>query len=193
MARFRINPDTDSAPVLDRILEAYGFTQKLQLAEHLDIAASSLSSRYKRGGLPADIMIKCMAETGVSLEWLATGDGKMFESDEIDILKMPRRKIVDGQLYEAGSYMLDKVTFINGKPIPQQPACIIDSENQYVIEQMFGEIYDGQWLVEIEGKVSIRTLNRIPIKKVRVSGIGMAFDCAIEDIEIVGRVVLTIR
>lgn len=80
MARFRIDPSTDSAPVLDRVIEAYGFTQKMQLAEHLDIAASSLSSRYKRGGLPADIMVKCMAETGVSLEWLVTGSGKNLKA-----------------------------------------------------------------------------------------------------------------
>lgn len=76
MARFRLNPDVDSTPILNRVLEAYGFTQKLQLAEHLEIASSSMSNRYKRGGLPADIMVKCMAETGISLEWLATGEGK---------------------------------------------------------------------------------------------------------------------
>ncbi|STQ42846.1 Bacteriophage CI repressor helix-turn-helix domain [Ewingella americana] len=50
MANFALNFDADSAPVLDRVIEAYGFTQKMQLAEHLDMAASSLSSRYKRGG-----------------------------------------------------------------------------------------------------------------------------------------------
>lgn len=111
MARFRLDPESDSAPVLDRVLEAYGFTQKLQLAEHLGIASSSMSARYKRGGLPADIMLKCMAETGVTLEWLATGQGRKFEDEEVDILKMPRRKIVDGLMYDAGMYMLDKVSF----------------------------------------------------------------------------------
>ncbi|QRG77815.1 phage repressor protein CI [Citrobacter sp. R56] len=193
MARFRLDPETDSAPVLDRVLEAYGFTQKLQLAELLGIASSSMSSRYKRGGLPADIMIKCMAETGVNLEWLATGQGKKFEDDELDILRVPRRKIVDGQLYDAGILMLDKVMFLQGKPIPENPACILDGSNQYIVEQSFTEVYDDDWLVEIEGKTSIRTLTRIPVRKVRVSGVGMAFDCGIDDIKIIGRVVLTIK
>jgi phage repressor protein C with HTH and peptisase S24 domain len=193
MARFRIDPDTDSAPVLDRVIEAYGFTQKMQLAELLDIAASSLSSRYKRGGLPADIMIKCMAETGVNLEWLATGQGRKFDDEELDILKIPRRKIVDGQLYDAGMLMLDKVTFLPGKPLPQNPICVIEGNAQYVIDQHFAEVYDDEWLVEVEGKTSIRTLTRIPVKKVRVSGVGMAFDCGIDDITVIGRVVLTIN
>ncbi|BHI39261.1 TPA: phage repressor protein CI [Escherichia coli] len=192
MGRFRIDPETDSAPVLDRIIEAYGFTQKLQLAEHLDIAASSLSSRYKRGGLPADIMVKCMAETGVNLEWLATGQGRKFDDDELDILKIPRSKIVDGQLYDAGMLMLDKVTFLPGKPLPQQPICVLDGFVQYIIDQSYSEVYDDEWLVEIEGKTSVRTLTRIPVRKVRVSGVGMAFDCSIDEIKVLGRVLLRI-
>ncbi|CQB40556.1 phage repressor protein CI [Salmonella enterica subsp. enterica serovar Infantis] len=193
MARFRLDPESDSAPVLDRVLEAYGFTQKLQLAEHLGIASSSMSARYKRGGLPADIMLKCMAETGVTLEWLATGQGRKFEDEEVDILKMPRRKIVDGLMYDAGMYMLDKVSFLPGVPLPTSPVCVVEGNNQFIVDTSFIEVYDDQWLVEIEGKMSIRTLTRIPIKKVRVSGVGMAFDCGIDDITVIGRVVLTIK
>ncbi|MBT2104815.1 MAG: repressor protein from bacteriophage origin [Enterobacter mori] len=193
MARFRLDPESDSAPVLDRVLEAYGFTQKLQLAEHLGIASSSMSARYKRGGLPADIMLKCMAETGVTLEWLATGQGRKFEDEEVDILKIPRRKIVDGLMYDAGMYMLDKVSFLPGVPLPTSPVCVVEGNNQFIVDTSFTEVYDDQWLVEIEGKMSIRTLTRIPIKKVRVSGVGMAFDCALDDITVNGRVVLTIQ
>ncbi|EMA8653197.1 phage repressor protein CI [Cronobacter dublinensis] len=193
MARFRLDPESDSAPVLDRVLEAYGFTQKLQLAEHLGIASSSMSARYKRGGLPADIMLKCMAETGVTLEWLATGQGRKFEDEEVDILKMPRRKIVDGLMYDAGIYMLDKVSFLPGVPLPISPVCVVEGNNQFIVDTSFTEVYDDQWLVEIEGKTSIRTLTRIPIKKVRVSGVGMAFDCGIDDITVIGRVILTIQ
>ncbi|NNS06016.1 phage repressor protein CI [Erwinia sp. JH02] len=193
MARFRLDPETDSAPVLDRVLEAYGFTQKLQLAEHLGIASSSMSARYKRGGLPADIMLKCVAETGVNLEWLATGSGKKFESDEIDILKFPRQKLIDGHLYDSGFLMFDKAMFLPGVPIPENPVCIIDGSVQSVIERNYTEVFDGDWLIELEGKTSIRTLTRVPIKKVRVSGSGMAFDCNLDDVNVIGRVVMTCR
>lgn len=193
MSKFKIDLDVDSTPILDRVIEAYGFTQKLQLAEHLDMAASSLSSRYKRGIFPADIVVRCAAETGANLEWLATGRGPKFDDDELDILKVPRRKIVDGQLYEAGVLMLDKVAFLPGKPLPLKPMCIIDGFMQYIVDQSFSEVYDDDWLVEVEGKTSIRTLTRIPVGKVRISGVGMAFDCAIDDIKIIGRVVLTVK
>ncbi|GDX05756.1 phage repressor protein CI [Buttiauxella sp. A111] len=193
MSKFIFEQIGHSSEVLDRIIEAYGFTSKLMLADHFDMASSSLAGRYKRGGFPADMVVRCVAETGANLEWLATGTGRKFDDEELDILKVPRRKIVDGQLYEAGMVMLDKVTFLPGKPLPQNPIWVIDGNAQYVIEQLFTEVYDDEWLVEIEGKTSIRTLTRIPVKKVRVSGVGMAFDCGIDDIKVIGRVVLTIN
>lgn len=179
--------------VLDRVIQAYGFNTKLALAEHLDIASSSLANRYKRDFFPADIVVRCMAETGATLEWLATGQGRKFNDDELDIMKLPRKKIVDGKLYESGFLMLDKVTFLPGKPLPQSPICVIDNTMQYIVDQHFTEVYDDVWLVEVEGKTSVRTLTRIPVGKVRVSGVGMAFDCGIDDIKIIGRIVLTIE
>ncbi|HGW0839690.1 TPA: phage repressor protein CI [Escherichia coli] len=181
------------AEVLDRVILAYGFNTKLALAEHLDIASSSLANRYKRDFFPADIVVRCMAETGATLEWLATGQGRKFNDDELDIMKLPRKKIVDGKLYESGFLMLDKVTFLPGKPLPQNPICVIDNTMQYIVDQHFTEVYDDVWLVEVEGKTSVRTLTRIPVGKVRVSGVGMAFDCGIDDIKIIGRIVLTIE
>lgn len=190
---FKIDFEGDSTPVLDRMIEAYGFTSKLMLAQHFDMAASSLSGRYRRGGFPADMAVQCVAETGVSLEWLASGEGKKFENDQLDIMRFPRKKLVDGQIFESGYVMFDKVLFRAGTHIPSEPICVQDEKAQYILDQQFSEVFDGEWLVNIEGKCSIRTLTRIPIKKVRVSGVGMAFDCAMDDIEILGRVVLTIN
>ncbi|MFW7207598.1 phage repressor protein CI [Enterobacter sp. BNK-13] len=193
MGKFSYGQISHSSEVLDRVINAYGFTSKLMLADHFGMASSSLAGRYKRGGFPADMVVRCVAETGASLEWLATGQGRKFDDEELDIIKMPRRKIVDGLLYDAGMYMLDKVSFLPAVPLPKSPICVLEGNSQFIVDPLFTEVYDDQWLVEIEGKISVRTLTRIPIKKVRVSGVGMAFDCAIEDIKILGRVVLTIR
>lgn len=192
MRKFTIDFEGDNTPVLDRVIEAYGFSAKMQLAEHLDMAASTLSGRYRRGGFPADIVTRCMADTGVKLEWLVTGQGKKFDDGELDILRFPCQKLVDGQLYESGFAMLDKVFFREGSSLPSKPFCLQDDKVQYIIDQGFTEVYDGEWLINVEGKVSIRTLTRIPVKKVRVSGVGMSFDCSLEDIQVIGSVVLII-
>lgn len=56
----------------------------------------------------------------------------------------------------------------------------------------FDEVTDGKWLVEIEGKTSVRDLTRIPVGKVRVSGVGMAFDCGIDEIGVLSKITTVI-
>ena len=189
--KLQIDLDKSSPEVLDRVVEAYGFHTKIALANHLGMASSSLAARYKRGLFPADIVVRCMAETGVTLEWLVSGEGKKYDDGKLDVMKFSRKKLVDGELFESGYLMFDKVMFLPGVPLPADPICVLDERTQYIIDQKFADVYDGQWVVNIEGKVSVRTLTRIPVQKVRVSGIGMAFDCSINDIEIIGRVVMT--
>ncbi|MBU3893469.1 helix-turn-helix domain-containing protein [Serratia rubidaea] len=179
--------------VLDRVLDAYGFTMKVQLADHLGIAASSLAMRYKRDIFPADIVVRCMLETGVTLEWITSGKGRKFESAETSALNITRQKLVNGQLHDLGSVLFDAEIFLDTNNLPSAPICLLDGKTQYIIDKRVNEINDGLWLVDIEGKIGIRTLTRIPVKKVNVSGVGVSFDCDLDDITVLGRVVLTME
>ncbi len=189
MGIFNFQPSDDNTGVLNRIIEAYGFSSKLMLAEHFDMAASSLSGRYRRPGFPADMVVRCMAETGVTLEWLTTGKGKMYENQSVDILRVTNHKLIDGDMFTAGDLMIDKVIFGAGTPLPSDPISVQDGKNYYLVDKKYGEVFDGQWLVKIDGRFSIRTLTRMPMQKARVSGSGMAFDCDLADLTVVGRVV----
>ncbi|NJD00751.1 phage repressor protein CI [Candidatus Erwinia dacicola] len=191
----QINFTQGGGTVLDRVIEAYGFSTKLALADHLGIASSSLANRYKRDFFPADVVVRCMAETGATLEWLVTGQGLKHSDGELDVMSFPRYKIVDGQLLDDGIFMLDKNAFLPGKALPKEPISVLEGSTHYIIDKDFGEIYDNSWLIEIEGKTSVRVLTRIPVKKVRVSGVGpgASFDCSLDEINIIGRVALTIN
>lgn len=191
--KLQIDFSQGGTETLNRVIEAYGFKTKLALADHLGVASSSLANRYKRDFFPSDIVVRCMAETGATLEWLATGYGNKFDGESDDLIRVPKYKLVDGQLYELGAMKLDKAIFPPEKPMPNKPMSIAEGSKIYVIETEYTEIFDGEWLVEIEGKSGIRTLTRIPVKRLRVSGNGSAaFDCGIDDIRVIGRVILTI-
>ncbi|MBK4725054.1 phage repressor protein CI [Pantoea agglomerans] len=179
---------TDSANVLDRVCEIYGFTTSLQLAEYLDMATSSMSARRKRGVFPADIVVQCCLETGANLEWIAKGIGSKFDKSEQNFLQVPTFKLVDGELFESTRIELDRQLFLPGFLQPADPICIQDYKNQYIVDKQFSEIYDGKWLVKIEGNACIRTIVRIPVNRVRISGGGAPLDCALEDIQVIGRV-----
>lgn len=183
----------DNASVLDRIMEAYGFSSKLQMADHFNMGSSGMSGRYKRAVFPADMVVRCAMETGANLEWLTFGKGNPFDNEKVDILKLPNFRLTNGELIPASNVMFDKVMLKNTAPLPTEPKSIQEDNTYYIIDKKFNDIFDGKWLVDIEGKISIRELTRIPIKKVRVSGVGIPFDCDLNDLTVLGRVITIIE
>ncbi|HBC0641552.1 TPA: phage repressor protein CI [Serratia marcescens] len=171
---------TGGRAVIDRLIEAYGFTTRQALCDHLGVSKSTLATRYMRDIFPAEWVIQCALETGVSLGWLASNKGPMYESPTSDIISVPRFKLIDGNIYESNYYIFDKA-FIPERSI--EPIAIIDSEVIYIAEKHFDEINDGKWLISIEGKISIRDLIRIPGKKLRVHDGKFHFDCDVNDVE----------
>ncbi|SBM12865.1 phage repressor protein CI [Klebsiella oxytoca] len=173
--------------VLDRICEAYGFSQKTQLANHFDIASSSLSNRYTRGAISYDFAAHCALETGANLRWLLTGEGEAFvnnrESSDAkriegftlseEILKFDKQLSIDGQFFT--------------KPLTDGMA--IRSEGKIYFVDKQASLSDGLWLVDIEGAISIRELTKLPGRKLHVAGGKVPFECGIDDIKALGRVV----
>lgn len=90
----KINFESGGTAVLDRIIKAYGFTTKLALANYLNISAASLGMRYKRDLFPSDLVVRCMAETGATLEWLAMGEGEFLSNTQ------PKETVLSGDTLE---------------------------------------------------------------------------------------------
>lgn len=59
-----LDSQVNNEELLDRICQVYGFTQKIQLARHFNIAASSLQNRYARGTISYDFAVQCALDTG---------------------------------------------------------------------------------------------------------------------------------
>ncbi|MEN5016989.1 phage repressor protein CI [Erwinia sp. Eh17-17] len=199
----QIDFQSGAKEVLDRVLQAYGFTTKLALAEHLGIASSSLANRYSRGYFPSDIVIRCMADTQVSLQWLATGEGAgpadapqenpSALSQNVNLLSLARQRLDGGKLTVLADIALE-AAFFDTLPVPLiQPLMVIDGSQQFIAEQTFGEILDGDWLVSLEGQVSIRSLTRIPPGRVRVANAQQQFECGLNEITPLAHIVLACR
>ncbi|AYC17687.1 hypothetical protein DZA65_00781 [Dickeya dianthicola] len=173
---------TGAKAAIERLVEAYGFKNRQALCDHLGVSKSTLANRYMRDSFPADWVIQAALETGVSLRWLATGEGPKFDDARNDVIAIPRQKLIDGKLYDSNYYMFDKAFLSDGL---KDPVVILDGDITYIADRQFDEVVDGKWLVEIEGRTSIRDLTRIPVGKVRVSGAGAEFDCGLGDIQII--------
>ncbi|WP_426784643.1 phage repressor protein CI [Serratia sp. 2C06] len=170
---------TGGREVINRLIEAYGFTTRQALCDHLGVSKSTLATRYMRDIFPAEWVIQCALETGVSLSWLTTKSGPMYEPSKIDVISVPRLKLIDGKAYESDMYFFD--TAFLPKEI-KKPVAIIDGESIYIAEKKFSEVTDGKWLINIEGKESIKDIIRIPGGKIRIHDGKFHFDCNISDI-----------
>ncbi|MGG7447812.1 phage repressor protein CI [Kosakonia oryzendophytica] len=180
----KINLNQGGKAAIERLVEAYGFTTRQALADHLGISKSTLANRYLRDTFPADWIIQCALETGASLIWLTIGKGQKFDNLSNNVRPIHRKHIVDGELIDASFFMLDTNLFT--QPL-NSPIAISFANKTYIADMAFSEIVDGEWLVIIEGKSSIRKITRIPVGMVKVTNSSSDFECSIDEIEFIAR------
>lgn len=182
-----LDTQVNNDELLDRICQVYGFTQKIQLARHFNIAASSLQNRYTRGTISYDFAVQCALETGASLLWLLTGQGSQYngKSAPTDPKTVESFTLSDGKLVENSPLSIDANFF--SKQMSKGIAVRADGKLNFIEQD--ASLSDGLWLVEIEGATSIRELTLLPGKKLHVAGGKVPFECGIDEIKTIGRVV----
>ncbi|WP_099111659.1 phage repressor protein CI [Xenorhabdus sp. KJ12.1] len=195
----KMGADSGGRPAIERLVRAYGFKSRQALSDHLGVSKSTMANRYLRDSFPADWIIQCNLETGASLLWLSTGQGEMFPNGEgikkterlEDIIapSISRVRLSGGKLNEDDPVILDSELI--SKDL-REPLVVDDGISWYVLDAQEDTIQDGLWLVDIEGMHSIKKIAKIPVSKIRVSDNDVTFDCAISDIQFIGRVALVI-
>ena len=182
-----IEANFNNEALLNRICEVYGFTQKIQLANHFKIAASSLQNRYTRGNMSYDFAVHCALETGVSLKWLMTGEGeKNLSTDEVSrSIELAYFALSEGELTKVGTIVIDHQLFTKQL---KKGICVKSDNGTYIIEQE-SSLSDSLWLVDIEGAISLRELTVLPGKRLHVAGGKVPFECGVNEIKKIGRVV----
>jgi lambda repressor-like predicted transcriptional regulator len=66
--------------VLGRMLQAYGFSMQKELGDRFGLSSGTISTWVRRNYFPGDVVVVCALDTGVSLRWLATGQGAMHDN-----------------------------------------------------------------------------------------------------------------
>ncbi|CAI1729527.1 phage repressor protein CI [Serratia marcescens] len=176
---------------IERMVEAYGVKTKLALCDALGVTASALSNRQVRDSFPAEYVLKCALDTGASLRWLTYGQGEMFEQNIVTAstaLSVPSKTLSGRKLYEGETLLLDKAFLPQGI---KKPLVVFDGDAQYIATQAYDAIYDGTWLIDIDGSISIREVVRIPGNKVNVSDKKHSFDCMLNELNIVAKILIT--
>lgn len=179
--------------VLRRIMDAHGFTLQKEIGEAYGLSPGTISTWIRRDYFPAELVIASALDTGVSLRWLATGKGgikqkpeKVQGAENSDVLSIKKLLIIDGELSEKGQWKIDK-TFFDLPPV--NPALLKKNNDTWVIDLGMNTIGNGKWLLNIDGDFDVYDVARIPGNRLKVSGETTTFECAVTDVELVGKVI----
>lgn len=179
-------------PVLRRILDAYGFSMQKELGDLLGISSGTISTWGRRDFFPGDVVVTCALDTGVSLEWLATGKGQMRTNREMvtSSFSIKKFRLEAGELKDAGEWHPDP------SMIPSDSEELIFVEGvgaSWLVNRSASNISNGRWLIDIDGALDVFDVIRLPGGKVRLSNKSAEFECSITDITPVGAVIFTLE
>lgn len=188
--KIKINPNQGGKAAIGRLVEAYGFTTRQALADHLDVSKSTLANRYMRDTFPADWIIQCALETGVSLRWLSTSEGPMWVDAKTQIMSFTKQKLSGGKPLDNG-YLLFDLTLL---PKDLEGISAIETADAtYLVKNYSNEVNDGLWIISIDGIFSIRKLVRLPNNRVMLESTSSKIECNINDISIIAKVIMTCK
>lgn len=177
-------------PVLRRIMDAYGFTLQKQLCDLLQISSGTVSTWVRRDYFPGDVVVACALDTGVSLQWLATGKGaQRSEGGGISISSsVPRKNLTAGVLHDAGQWTVD-LTFISHTIT--EPVFVFSNSGAWIVDMEVVDISNGRWLLGIDDKFDVYDITLLPGRKISVTGKGTNFTCGASEVNTAGKVVMT--
>lgn len=179
-------------PVLRRIMDAYGFTLQKQLCELLGISSGTVSTWVRRNYFPGDVVVTCALDTGVSLQWLATGKGVQpgESAKESTATAIPRKNLTAGMLQDAGNWTVDLsfIPYTLGNPI-----FISSNTKSWIVDASVSGISNGRWLLGIDNKYDIYDVSLLPGKKINVTSNGSSFVCGDNEVLAKGKVAFTLE
>lgn len=189
--------------VLDRIVQAYGFERKSQYADRVGLSSSNLAMRYRRDAFPSDLVLQALIDTDASLEWIISGKGAPPTNASAKAVRQPLRKLTEGdsvelerltldksELKSNGTLVFDSLFFGDAYHTDSDLVVVQSGKTQFIVDRHYTSVADGKWLVHIEGSASIRTLSRIPVGRVKVTGGETDFECSVDDISVIGAVIM---
>ncbi|MDK9605354.1 phage repressor protein CI [Lelliottia wanjuensis] len=208
MSLIKAGNDSGGRDAINRLMKAYNFSSRQQLCDHLSVSKSTMANRYLRDSFPAEWVIQCALETGISLLWLATGQGDMFASEECEkplktensVTVRPLSKIVAPSIKHAelknGELQYEDEILLDSRLLDSESAnslFVKTPTDNFIVDTSVKQVSNGYWLVDIDGVKSVVKVARIPGNKIVVHQDESSFECSVDDIAVVGRAVKMIK
>ncbi|EPB4501098.1 phage repressor protein CI [Yersinia enterocolitica] len=173
---------------VERMMQAYNLKVQRELATYLGAGTGTISTWIKRDYFPGKEIVLCALETGVSLHWLATGEGKPREpvksGSQETAKSITRKNLDDGLLIDASPVLLDS-ELLSAQTIEPELISLSNQKRYFLVERQFKNVADGLWLIEKAGVTSISNIARLPGDVWRINDVNWP----VNDVRILAKVV----
>lgn len=177
--------------VINRIVKAYGFANRKLLAEHLGMPHSTFGTWASRGFFPAELVIRCVKETGARLDYVAYGNEPIFDnSDDLKYFHTINLESGKSFIMENKPFLLPYLPNLDSRESYDKVFRIDEDNRTYFATSDYGNLVDGEYFVIVENSHLIRYITVLPAGKIRVDGGKFSFECELSDIDVVGKVIL---
>lgn len=116
--------------VIDRLKKALQIKADYELAERLNMKATSFNSRKKANSLPYEEILLLANSENLNIDWLLTGNGQMLKSDATENAVVPIRAKQFAEIFQ----------FLNAKQQEEIFAVIEEKKRINALENVVGNM-----------------------------------------------------
>ncbi|MEZ8343433.1 phage repressor protein CI [Vibrio cyclitrophicus] len=186
-------------------LDGRKFTEKLKdvtgcktyglLADHYGIPSSTFSTWHHHNRTGFELIVREHLASGASVRYLALGEGEPFQNNEIvtPINSIEKLAIVNGKLEKVGTVEIGLST-LSDFGLVQDSLIVIEQDGCHLyINKAESQPASGDYLIDIDGVLSVNYLQRLPGKKLAIAFGASTIEVSEEDIKVLGRVAMEMK
>ncbi|WP_158175177.1 phage repressor protein CI [Grimontia hollisae] len=177
--------------LVDMLKSIYGVDKDQQLADWTGVPAPTIGTWKQRNLTPYELVMRTCLAKGVSLEYLALGKGEPFPEGSAKSLTevLQAKKLEDGKLEDLEPISFDK-SLLPASLTRENCIAFFTESTTYFVNMSDNEPNSGDYVVDIDGVISINKLQRLPGGKVSIQFDGSPVVVESKDLKVIGRVAL---
>lgn len=177
----------------DRLKEVTGCDSYNLLADHYGIPKSTILTWHHHNRIAHELIVREHLTSGASVKYLALGEGEPFSGSHSPNENLAIYRLENGSLEKSSSMSLDLATLDRFGLKPSGTQVIEDDAGIYYVNTESVDPISGDYLIDVDGRLSINYLQRLPGKKLAIAFDTSTIEVSEEDIKVLGRVVMEMK
>lgn len=184
-------------------LKGRDFTQKLKevtncatfdlVADHYGVPKSTFFTWHTHNRTGFELIVREHLASGASVRYLALGEGKPFDNKASAGEELRLNKLNGGALEDSGTMSLDHATLERFGLKPDMTQVVEDDAGLYYVDKESTDPISGDYLIDVDGRLSINYLQRLPGKKLAIAFGASTIEVSEDDIKVLGRVAMEMK